>query len=147
MRFLIRDRVCGHTVMNAAIHVHAQRQARLIDTAGFPTQVEEWEDCDGAPDGVGCARCVARIHATLVVMYRDQVAQAAIAASIDPFLLVSKFEGIRRLNPCMPVSKVASIVVASWLPFLAGSGQTVHTPCADDMDPATFPRPGTPRAT
>lgn len=124
MPYAVTDPTCGHTITTTVIPEHAHEQARLADTAGYPTHVEEWEsldDQDTAPPS-GCDRCWGRIAATLDLIFRNEVAAAALDAGVDPFTAVAKYTRQGRMHPHLDRARLAEIVVHTVIPWRVEMG-------------------------
>jgi hypothetical protein len=117
MPFTVTDSVCGHTVVAALVREHADEQARLADTAGYPSTVQEWEtvDLDACPPR-DCQRCWRRVSDTLDLMQRVRVADAACIAGVDPFDMVYAYNAVRSMRPEVRACDIAGSIIGDVIP-------------------------------
>lgn len=145
MRWIVTDTTCGHTVVTAAARAHAEHHARLADLAGYPTTLEEWETPPAPDDGppADCARCWGRVDATLHLMNRARVAEAAEQAGADPFTAVHAYDRLQARQPHLTHTEAADIVCSGAASVIAPDAPlTPFDP--DALDPAMFATPSPP---
>jgi hypothetical protein len=131
--YLLTDPACGHPALTAVVREHAREQAHLAAVAGYPVTVEEWETPPHPGPLPPCARCGARIAATLRVMQRARVASAADHYHVDPFLAVYAFDAVCQLHPHLSFGEVADAVIDHVIPGRVRMGMLVRYTAPDTV--------------